>query len=212
MATLDLRGQRFGKLTAIEPTGEKSKSGHNWIWLCRCECGNYKKVNTGNLRSGQTISCGCHRKERMGKLNLSHGGRQERLYLVWMDMRRRCRDEKDLEYHNYGGRGISVCREWESYENFRKWAKEQGYDESAAQGKCTLDRINVNGNYCPENCRFVDMKVQNNNRRNNLLLEYRGRVQTAAQWERELGFGKGVVASRIRRGWSVEKALESVKE
>ena len=87
-----------------------------------------------------------------------------------------------------------------------------GYDEGAEFGKCTLDRIDKNGNYSPENCRFVDMKVQCNNKRNNVLITYNGKTQTAAQWERELGFGRCVIARRIRNGWPIEKALEAVKE
>lgn len=208
MGAVELTGQRFGRLTPIEWTGKKTKSGHNYIWLCKCDCGNYVEVSTGDLRSGSTVSCGCYTRDRMSKLNRTHGGRKERLYLVWMDMRRRCRDPKDVEYENYGGRGISVCDEWQSYEPFRAWAMSHGYDETAKQGQCTLDRIDTNKGYYPENCRFVDMKVQCNNKRNNCLVTYNGKTQTAAQWERELWLKRGSVAKKIKQGCSVEKALK----
>lgn len=206
MATLDLRGQRFGRLVAIQNTGRKTKSG-NFIWICQCDCGKQTEANTGALKTGQKISCGCYKVDRMSQLNKTHGGRNERLYLVWMDMRRRCNDKKDIQFSNYGARGISVCKEWEDYANFRKWAEESGYNQDAKVGKCTLDRIDTNKGYSPDNCRWVDMKVQNNNRRNNLLLTYNGKTQTAAQWERELGLYKGSVSRHIRLGWSIERTL-----
>lgn len=204
---LDLTGKRFGRLVAIEDTGEKTKSGHNCIWLCLCDCGNYIKSDTGDLRSGTTKSCGCLRRERMGELNKTHGGRNDRLYLVWMDMRRRCRDEKDVQYKNYGGRGIKVCNGWNDYAAFRKWAYQTGYDDTAQPGKCTLDRIDGNGDYCPENCRWVSMVVQANNKRNNLLLTANGKTMTAAQWERFLGLPKSILSVRKKAGWSDERAL-----
>ena len=158
----DLTGQRFGRLAVLELTGKKTKSG-NVIWKCRCDCGNVTEADSGSLRVGYKISCGCFQRDHARALNMSHGGRNERLYLVWMDMRRRCRDENDKNYCNYGGRGIEVCEEWQDYETFREWAVTHGYDRDAKRGECTLDRIDVNGNYEPRNCRWVDLKTQANN-------------------------------------------------
>lgn len=208
MALKDITGQKFAKLTALYPTGEKSPHGRNAIWMCLCECGNHTTANTGQLKCGTKKSCGCAVIEHAGNLNKTHGGRNDRLYLVWMDMRRRCRDSKDNHYNLYGGRGISVCKEWdEDYALFREWAIKNGYQSDAKSRAVTLDRINVNGNYEPSNCRWTDMVTQNNNRRNNLRLTFNGTTQTAAEWSREKGYNKNLVAKRIKAGWSVERAI-----
>lgn len=210
MKGLNLTGQKYNRLTALYFTGKKTKRGHNNIWMCVCDCGSLVEVDTASLRSGATKSCGCYTRDRMAQLNKTHGGRNERLYLVWMDMRRRCNDPKDANYKFYGARGISVCKEWEDYAVFREWACQSGYDKTAKRAKCTLDRIDVNKGYCPENCRWVDMVIQQNNKRSNLYITYNGKTQTAAQWEREIGLPRCVVAKRIRRGWSIERALSTM--
>lgn len=202
----DLTGQKFGRLTVMELTGKKTKSG-NAIWICQCECGNITEADSGSLRVGYKVSCGCFAKDHARSLNISHGGRNERLYLVWMDMRRRCRDEKDENYKNYGGRGIKVCKEWQDYAVFRNWALTHGYDKNAKYSTCTLDRIDVNGNYEPSNCRFVNMKVQCNNKRNNRVIEFNGETMTAVQWARKLGMNDSIVSKRLNAGWSIERAL-----
>lgn len=204
---LDLTGQKFNKLTALYPNGEISIHGKNVVWMCKCDCGNYTTANTGQLRCGTKKSCGCAVIDHTANLNRTHGGRNERLYLVWMDMRRRCRDKKDKNYSKYGGRGIRVCPEWEDYAAFRKWAISTGYDKTAKRGECTIDRIDVNGDYCPDNCRWVDLELQANNRRSNVFITYNGKTQTASQWSKELGFNKSLVGQRIGRGWSIELAL-----
>lgn len=202
----DYSGQRFGRLTALHPTGRQMFPSGNAVWIFECDCGNVVE-RTIPASSTKMPSCGCYVRERMSKLNRTHGGRHDRLYLVWMDMRRRCYDTKDSNYYNYGGRGIIVCDEWKDYAVFRSWAKESGYDQTAKRAKCTLDRIDVNGNYCPENCRWVDCKTQCNNKRNNKLIEYDGRVQTLKQWADELGLSYSLVTRRIASGWSAERAF-----
>lgn len=160
----DLVGKRFGRLVVLERAESKILSNGNikTMWLCRCDCGNTSVVRADSLMGGKTTSCGCYLRERQ----IKHGGYKDRLYHVWHNMKDRCERPKNTNYKNYGGRGIKVCDEWREYANFREWAYANGYDENAPFGDCTLDREDVNGNYEPSNCRWVDLKVQENNRRN----------------------------------------------
>ena len=206
-AILDITGEKFGRLTAIRYTGRKTIPGGNAIWEFRCDCGKIVERPRSRLKSSNVPSCGCYKEERAGKLNKTHGGRHERLYLVWMDMRRRCYDKKDDAYSRYGGRGIKVCEEWNDYAMFRDWANKTGYDPNAKRQQCTIDRIDTNGNYCPENCRWVDAKVQSNNRRSNKLIDIDGRTRTLKQWAEELNLNYQLVCKRLAAGWDVDKAF-----
>ena len=207
MAKLDLVGKRFGRLTVIEDDGRRTPKGQV-IWHCVCDCGNHTYVQTSYLTTGDTRSCGCLFKETCRLPNtIRHGdaspnGEHTRIYESWHQMKKRCNNPKDHNYKNYGGRGISVCEGWDRYENFRDWALGNGYND-----ELTLDRIDVDGNYEPSNCRWADAITQGNNRRTNRYVEYQGETHTISEWSRVIGISHDVIAGRLNRGWSIEDAL-----
>lgn len=207
---IDLTGQRFGRLTVIERSFSKPK-GKTWF-KCRCDCGNVVNVWSVYLRNGTTKSCGCLNRElastrlKAQKLEAGCDGRSEtRLYKVWRGMISRCSNPNTHYYEGYGGRGIIVCTEWaESFEAFREWALSHGYADNL-----TIDRIDNNGNYSPENCRWVTMKVQANNMRSTHLITYRGKTLSVSQWASELKISRATIVSRLRNGWSDALALST---
>ena len=192
---IDLTGQRFGRLTALNVVG--SKNGHS-TWLCQCDCGNTKVVTSQCLRQGKTKSCGCIGNNKQK----THGMTGTRLYKIWRGMIDRCCNTRDHNYTNYGSRGIKVCNEWKHFEPFRDWAFSNGYTEDLS-----IDRVDVNGDYCPENCRWADSFVQQNNKRNNHVIEYNGESHTLTGWSRMIGITSANLRQRLQHGWSIEKAL-----
>lgn len=164
----DLTGKRFGRLTVIKRAKNiVYTNGRNRVaWECLCDCGSVCIGTASVLKIGDKKSCGCYRSETTKRRSTKHGKRYERLYKVWLDMKKRCTNPNYKQYKDYGGRGIKVCEAWmEDFESFYDFAMSHGYDPTAKHGECTIDRIDVDGDYCPENCRFVDMKTQNNNKR-----------------------------------------------
>lgn len=165
-ALKDLTGQRFGRLVVVERAGSDTKG--NAMWKCQCDCGEVRVVNSRNLLSGNSKSCGCLKTDQVVLRNIIHGKRKSRLYPIWKAMNERCRNPNVHNYHRYGGRGITVCEEWKTdFQAFYSWAMANGYDENAPVGKCTIDRIDNDKGYSPDNCRWVDTKTQNNNKSNN---------------------------------------------
>lgn len=210
---IDLAGQQFNRLTVIERAGYRGK---NIVWLCRCECGNQTKVTGTHLKTGHTKSCGCLVVEvsrENGKSRATHGMKRTRLYHVWRDIKIRCFNHNSSNFPIYGGRGITMCEEWRSsFESFRNWAVANGYDDNAPFGQCTIDRIDVNGNYEPTNCRWITNEKQSNNRRNNRIIEIHGETHTASEWAKIYGVDYHTFHARLQRGWNPERALtETIK-
>ena len=193
-------GTKYGRLTVLERAGSDN---HGALWRCRCECGNISVVRGNALRSGRTVSCGCYRLERCIEVVSTHGQSKSKLSKVWSGMKWRCYDPNSPVYQHYGGRGITVCDEWRtSFENFQNWAMKNGYREGLS-----IDRIDNDGPYGPENCRWVGHEVQMNNTRRNHFIEYGGEVHTVSEWAHILGVSVGCLFSRLRRGWSDERTL-----
>lgn len=199
----DLTGQRFGRLTAIRYAGKSA--GKQTLWECRCDCGNTTIVQQQNLKNGHTKSCGCYSVELCTERTKTHGESSTRLYTIWHDMISRCYSEKHHSYCNYGGRGISVCDEWKSdFLNFKKWAIENGYEKNLS-----IDRIDTNGNYCPGNCRWATNRTQANNTRRNLYYTVNGEKDTLSNICRKNNLPYVTISSRVRNGWSIEKAIST---
>lgn len=187
-------GHIFGRLTVIS---RANNIGKQTAWNCLCVCGNAKVVMGAHLQSGNTTSCGCFRKE----VATSHGMRHTKIYGVWTHMRDRCYNKSDKRYNCYGGRGISVCDRWlDSFENFFA-------DMGEAPEKMSLDRINVNGDYCPDNCRWATNEQQANNTRTNHFLELGEERFTVAQWSRKTGIRSHTILRRIALGWPINDVL-----
>lgn len=205
MKTNDLTGHRYGKLYVVR---RSDNIGKKVAWLCRCDCGAEKVVLGTNLQRGLTKSCGCYRRDYWREAKTKYPKRSKRLSRIYTSMKDRCYKETDLAYSYYGGRGIKVCDEWRSDPGtFYAWAYSTGYNDDAPRGECTLDRIDVNGDYFPNNCRWISSKEQARNRRSNRVLSYKGEKHCLVEWAEICGIRYSVLRNRVHSGWSIERAL-----
>lgn len=211
---VDLTGKRSGRLTVLyeaEPTFD-NRGFQRRRWMCQCDCGNLVVVRSDSL-NGRTKSCGCLQREAVSEYgkseahreaSTSHGDSRERIRNIWYLIKYRCVNERAPAYGNYGGRGIKLCDEWmddiDGYQAFKEWAYANGYADDLS-----IDRIDNDGDYCPENCRWVDAFVQGNNKRDNHLLTHNGETHTIAEWSRITGIDRRNLYHRAYLGWDEER-------
>lgn len=200
----DETNKRYGRLTVIEQAlpPEHVKAKDSAYWLCRCDCGNTTVVIGSSLRDGNTTSCGCRQRAAAIATMTKHGMYKSAEYQSWQGMKERCYNSANRAYPNYGARGIVVCDHWRN--SFAAFLEDMGCRPGPAY---TLDRIDSNGSYCPENCRWATREQQQNNLRTNRVLTYNGKTQTLARWARELGIRRRTVSNRLSAGYSVDEAL-----
>ena len=201
----DLKGQRFGKLKVID----FAYSNGTCYWKCRCDCGKDCIVKGTSLRYGSTKSCGCGSLEQAlinldnaRQLTTKHGcSHKDKLYHIWKGIKARCYNPHNKRYKNYGGRGIKVCDEWKNdYLSFKNWALNNSYSDDL-----TIDRINNDGNYEPNNCRWVDIKTQQNNTTRNIYITYKGITQSLSLWADTFGLTYSCMKHRYDRNWNMER-------
>lgn len=193
-----ITGQKFGRLTALYKLNNYHKRAT--YWLCVCDCGNLVEVRGTNLRYGQTKSCGCLNKDVI----TIHGKSNSRLHRIWSHMKTRCYNTNSKNYKDYGGRGIAVCDEWkDNFQAFYNWSMVNGYDDTL-----TIDRIDVNGNYEPNNCRWITNEEQQHNKRCCLYFTVKGKTKCLSEWVKYYNLNYETVRSRLKNNWSIERALE----
>jgi hypothetical protein len=203
---IDITGNRYGMLVVEKFAYSKNRKSY---WKVKCDCGNEKIVYGGSLKNGDTQSCGCLGKRHRIESIIRHGKTGTAIYRTWVNMKARCNIKSSSRYSCYGARGITVCEEWNnSFEAFYNYVSqlphfnEEGY---------TLDRINVNSNYEPDNIRWATKKDQMNNYRRNHLITYNGKTQTLGQWADELNINRGTLLSRLNNAhWSIERSLTEI--
>lgn len=198
----DRAGERFGRFLIVSPVRDPRRGGFSW--LCRCDCGNERVVPYADLKRGRSTSCGCYcneqRQAQRGRVNVTHGQSKASIYHTWRSMLARCGNPNNTSYSHYGGRGIAVCERWLSFENFYA---DMG---DAPLGK-SLDRIDPNGNYEPNNCRWSTQKEQQRNRVSHRLLTIRGETHPASVWAELRGLRQDTLNRRLARGWRPEDAV-----
>ena len=193
-------GTVFGSLTAVR-AGPNDASRNRTV-VCRCTCGKETTVRQSNLLRGDTLSCGCQKARYISENRATHGMNGTYVYHVWQAMKKRCYYPKAINYADYGGRGITVCDRWkDSFENFYA---DMGNPPSEDH---SIERENTNGNYEPGNCSWATRVMQQNNRRNTVLVTHEGRIQGLSEWARELGIARSTLIMRRKRGWTDAEML-----
>lgn len=195
----DFTNQKFGRLTAVAPI--KKPWSSKYYWRCKCDCGREVEVLGSNLSCGNTTSCGCYGRGRLGEISMRHGMSKSRIFKIWAGIRKRCNNPKMKSYDRYGGRGIKVCPQWDAFIGFYNDMR-HGYADHL-----TLERINPDGDYEPNNCRWATMKEQARNKRNTKLIECGGEARTAAEWEEITGANRTTIGWRLKRGWTSREAI-----
>ena len=194
----DLTGQTFGFLKVLRRSEDVGNGRKPVVkFVCECKCGKTIHVKSDSLLSGHTVSCGCKKV----KHGFSH---KERLYQTWLNMRLRCNNPNRLDFARYGDRGVKICDEWQDYSKFREWSLSHGYADNLS-----IDRIDVNGNYEPSNCRWVDNYIQANNTRKNHLITFEGKTYTMAELARKLGVSYAALQHRVERGWTIDRIVNT---
>lgn len=193
----DLTGKKYNQLEVIKL--DHIDKNHTCYWLCKCDCGNFKVINGNKIKNGNTKACGCMR----GKTT-KYNNQNKKLYKKWQHMISRCYNKNDVSYKNYGERGIKVCEEWKDYDNFALWSIHNGYSESLE-----IDRINVNGNYEPKNCRYITNLANRRNKRNTLKYQYNGKILTLKEIAEMLNLEYKTLWSRMKRNnYDLKKSIE----
>lgn len=202
--TVDLSGEKFGRLLVIEKAYKKK----DWYYTCKCDCGTEKVIRGADMKGGKINSCGCLAREIIIERNFKHGLSNTRLNSIWRDMRRRCSNPNTQGYKWYGARGIKVCEEWnKNFMSFYNWAINNGYQEDL-----TLERIDNDGPYSPDNCRWATTIEQGFNKTTSHKITFNGITKCTSQWSKDLGGNPSLVQNRINKlGWSVEHALTTPK-
>lgn len=195
----DISNKRFGRLVAVELVAQDDS--WNDKYLCKCDCGNQTIVLKLSLKSGDTRSCGCLMREIFTK----HKACKDKTYIIWQGMKQRCFDKKSKNYSKYGGRGITMCKEWR--EDYLIFLKDMG---EVPEGK-SIERIDNNGNYEPSNCKWATIKEQARNKRNSLIINYKGQSKHLLDWCEELNLSYNLIRDRLRKGWETDKAFETPK-
>lgn len=199
---IDIIGQRFGRLMVISEAEERTKCGEV-KYLCQCDCGNTKIIAGTSLRYGKSKSCGCLLSESTAKRSRSHGKSKTRLFKIWAGMRDRCTNPNRREYKDYGGRGITVCKEWEDFQAFYDWSMANGYAENL-----TIDRVENDGPYSPDNCRWTTRKTQSNNTRQTVHITIDGETKNMEQWAATIGVARSTISRHVKSG-DVEEYISS---
>lgn len=200
----DLTGQCFNHLTVIRYIGQKNG---RTMWLCKCDCGNEVEVDSSSLKSGNTTACGCRQSEAWGSA-LTHGKSGTRIYRIWRAMKERCYNPNNSAYHNYGARGITICKEWlDDFMNFYNWSMVNGYRDDLS-----IDRKDNNGNYEPSNCRWATDKEQGNNTRRNHFVTVNGETHSISQWAEICGVKYSVLYGKIYSGKDIKGLVEKARK
>lgn len=203
----DIIGQRFDRLLIINV--DRNKKGKT-VWICKCDCGNITVVPYSRLKSGNTKSCGCLHHDFVVSLKMRHGQAHSRFYNIWSEMKRRCNNPKSESYSRYGGKGIKVCSRWmEDFENFYQdmFLEYQKHVLKYGENETQIDRIDSKGDYCPDNCRWATIEVQQNNKSSCKYITFNNETHTISQWAIIKGINLQTLVGRLNRNWSIEDAL-----